>query len=117
MKSFKQHISEAAEKPLPSDVTATKLRNAIIKRFGGKTLSNWDSNPYSDTQSLDAMKVKGKDLIKALEAEGWKDDSGMRINGAKSFVKDSNMVTIYKTNSITVYGKKKAKPSTLPYYD
>lgn len=117
MKSFKEHITESVKRALPSDGSATKLRNAIIKRFGGTALKNWDSNPYSDSQYFDVMKVDTKALVAAFKDEGWTEDNAMTINGARHFIKGESSVIVSKGKFIRVFGKKKAKRSTLPYYD
>lgn len=131
----------ADKNAIHSGTSAIAASNYLVKKFGAKRHANFSSNKYSDDQSLD-HNVSGagaKKMHDHLMANGWK----MEESPAKEYYarKESVVGThrrythpdgghidyLHKlgahTNSgkdyhrVTVWGKKKAKPTTIPYYD
>lgn len=123
---------------IPTGKSAVKTSNHLKKNFEAVRLRSFSSNPYVDWQALlhRIPAEHGDRLRSQLEAEGWKFDNSS-INTA-DYVKaktghytheDGGHILIGRlqgkfrrkgqpvTDSVTVYGDKKAKPTTIPYYD
>lgn len=136
---------EARPKPnkgaIHAGTSAVSASNFLVKKFGAKRHANYSSNKYSDVQSLDHS-ISGagaKKMHDHLLANGWK----VEESPAKEYyAREENVVGTHRrythpdgghidythklgahTNSgkdyhsVTVWGKKKAKPTTIPYYD
>jgi len=109
-----------------SEPTATLIRNLLVKRWGAKAHGQWgNSNPYEDFQQmtcqLDPSKIE--DVVKTFESNGWKvernleyatDPKAVRLLYQGAVVAT---VTINGKGYVWITGPKKAKQSTLPYYD
>jgi hypothetical protein len=121
-----------------SDTSATKTSNHLKKHFAAEKLPSWGSNPYADFQSIEHKipAEHGDRLRNELVEQGWKFDNS-RIN-TQDFLKDKTghythddgghmVIGRLKSHlrarsrpvedTVTVYGKKKAKRSDIPYYD
>lgn len=121
---------------VPTGESAAKARNYLIKTYGVERFPGWGSNPYSNTQVLEAI-IRDRDagavIFKDLEEQGWtvkitndRDKSGDRHFTATH--SDGGHITGWSTSGrrtfgkkpfvmFNIYGKKKAKRSTIPYYD
>ena len=102
--------------------TATKIRNHIIKNFNATVVPKYysDSNPYETVQRLEA-RINERDYKKLGEvmvSEGWIQD----YNDFKH-PDERVWVTFYRydgtggAGEVYIYGPKKCKPRTIPYYD
>lgn len=137
MKSFKEFQESVKPKvvSVPTDYNATKTSNALIKHFGAKKRKSYVNNPYESYRSLEHT-MDEKDvgaLHKHLVDSGWKHEEGKHarnkevtfhdythengghINVTRHTGKGTNGKKPF--NDITVWGSKKAKPRTIPYYD
>lgn len=119
---------------IPTDQKAVKVINYLKKHFSAKPLKNLGgSNPYSETQKLQATvtPTRGEKFALLLKEQGWglkkTKDTGkafwyraLHPAGAHIDIYISTGVdTIGRKPfcTISVYGNKRAKRSTLPYYD
>lgn len=123
---------------VPTDRRATKIINYLKKHYAAKTLKNYYSNPYDSVQTLTAIvtPARGEKFVKELQEQGWRvkqkkftgrdyknsmyydalfPDTGARITITQ--YSDKDVISKKKSCHITAYGDKKAKLSTLPYYD
>lgn len=124
-----------------SGKNARQASNHLVKMFGAERLKNWNSNPYSDSQAFDHyMKAGGvAKMHKHLIDNGWSHESGPNKQTYARKTKTVGTWNSYKHpdggyivhgftegkhtiggkdhHMVTVYGDKKAKPSTIPYYD
>ena len=112
--------------------TGLKLKNHIAKAFGVKFSSFFGQNPYSDTAHYRAMGVsqsKANKVAAGLKKDGWEGTVSTEMDGTTSLKKGGASVFIYNAAkkgkgdyaeyyaSIEVQGPKKAKRTTIPYYD
>jgi predicted RNA binding protein YcfA (HicA-like mRNA interferase family) len=124
-----------------SGASAVSASNYLVKKFGARRHANYNSNKYSDIQSLDHdMSAAGaKQMHKHLLDNGWKHEESP---AKEYYAKKEAVVGTHRryehpdgghidythklgahTNSgkdyhhVTVWGTKKAKPTTIPYYD
>ena len=126
---------------IPSGTSATSASNFLVKKFGAKRHANWNSNKYSDVQSFDHTlpASSAKQMHKHLTDNGWKVEEspakeyyarketvvgthrrythpdGGQIDYTHKLGEHTNSGKDY--HHVTVWGKKKAKPTTIPYYD
>jgi hypothetical protein len=122
-------IINVQSKIIPMISSAVKLSNYIVKHYGATYDKPFGiySNPYSDVQQRDHKISKSNaDLLeKHLEQQGWekKDVSKYYLHDIKANEFDNKVggsIVVVRTKSaigVKVFGKKKAKPSTIPYYD
>jgi hypothetical protein len=111
---------------IPSNVSATKLRNFLARNFNVRPIpsSPLSSNPYSSVQRLDGWckPSDGLRLLKALESWGlnssgyFKDDVCINV-AVETDVHSFSTRKTRRLRRVSVYGPKKAKEITLPYYD
>lgn len=140
LQSIVTRMLEVAAKSatVPTDRSAIKVINYLKKHYTAKPLKNFSSNPYDSVQLLTAIvtPTRGEKFVRELQEQGWSikqkkfvgrdyknskyydalfKDTGARITITQYSGKD----TISKKDSchISVYGDKKAKRSTLSYYD
>ena len=116
----------------PTGTSAVKFGNWLKKtfQFNRNKFAN-NSNPYSDDQSLSYVKI-GRwrvEIVDRLLREGWQSRSSQMSSRATWLEhKDGGCINIEDVPGrsfsdrqarchITVFGKKKAKPTTIPYYD
>jgi hypothetical protein len=138
---------EVGERPasnkgaIHSGTSAVSASNYLVKKFGAKRHANFGSNKYSDNQALDHT-ISGagaKKLHKHLTENGWtheespakdyyaRKETVVGTHHAYRHPDGGHIEYTHKlgqhTNSgkdyhhVTVWGKKKAKPTTIPYYD
>jgi len=110
-------------------LTATKLRNQLLKRFGPGKLQRVfpdNSNPYCAWQTLELwlQVAKVKKMIEALKLEGW--TSTEYSDGTVQLDLERNRIVIAfilgeksdtREMRVNVTCPKKAKISNIPYYD
>ena len=139
--------TEPHNKTLPKSVVHTgenarKASNDLVKNFGAERLRRLgSSNPYSDWQDIShRMSKSGVDAMhKHLIANGWSHKSEPQIQTYARKEKKVGTWNSYRhpdggmidhaytegkhnmsgkdSHHVTVYGKKRAKPTTIPYYD
>lgn len=130
---------QEAPASMPTDGTsASKARNYLIKVYGGEPLKSFgNSNPYSDSQSLECKfldRNTAHQLIQDLQSQGWNVEKKSARDPKSTDVffdikhPDGGFITAWSTNGrstfgkkafvlFTVYGRKTAKRSNIPYYD
>lgn len=134
MKKFIDFINEDVDKKMTAE-NGSSLRTSIIKHHGGTAVPSFGSNPYADYKrtELEMQKEKTDDLKKHLESYGWKSHTrNLHDIAIKNGIfhmdhpTNSNVhlsVSPYKDTAhnhkahVTIYSPKKAKRSSLPYYD
>lgn len=109
--------------------TPMKVRNFLVKNLDGKAAPNFGSNPYANVQRLEVAlpKTAMKQLPDALASIGFVegDDSikSYYQDGVDVYVSNTNpdLKVVFDINDkhrvVGIVGPKKAKRSTLPYYD
>ena len=121
------------KKTVPHEPKAKKISNALVK-LGMKSSKNFghESNPYSNSQSLRGY-FKGTSTfnkaMKTLESEGWRKEKtysypkhgepserGWKFTSPEGAVVEMDL-RAEGGGLVTIYGKKNAKTSNLPYYD
>lgn len=114
------------------EASAVSARNAVVRLFtaAGVQCQQWrsmpgESNPYEKIQRvrLTLYKITVEQAKAALLQDGWKQMAPSEYStNENSLSKDDNQVSIYPRDSgqdvdVHVFGPKKSKARTLPYYD
>jgi len=107
--------------------SATAVRAFLKKHYGLKIVSAFwhESNPYSGVQTLEGTMSRPNVVTLARDAarHGWnvERDTYAPDNLERYHIaKGKNAITIYAGDwpwRVTIRGQKKAKATTLPYYD
>lgn len=102
--------------------SATKTRNHMVKQYGLKPLRNYTNNPYSDVQTMEGLMSNdsGAQMVKDLVSQGYvKTGRGKSLDLRHPNGGHITVGTAAKgaKTYVTIYGDKKAKPTTIPYYD
>ena len=100
--------------------TAVQMRNVLIKNYKAEAVKSMPgmSNPYSSHQRVDARMsgIQATKLMNDLKEEGWTRPSHVNAN-SDVVAKDGITVYNYGGGEVRIVGPKKAKPTTIPYYD
>ena len=121
MKTLKTFLTEATS--IPTAPSASKISNYLKKNFGFVKNKSWsgDSNPYSTDQKFTGKipQENISSLISTLKKENWKDMSDLTTKGHKRFhSKEGAAIVVHLTDGyVSIIGQKKAKTSSMPYYD
>jgi hypothetical protein len=134
--AYIQRVLAETTAVVPTVHNAAKVSNAIIKHFGAKKERSYvASNPYADHRSLEHS-ISHKNLASLhnhLVSNGWEHETNgdtwdkaavshryTHANGGRIHVTTHTGKGLHggqPYNHVTVWGDKKAKPSTIPYYD
>jgi hypothetical protein len=128
MKAITRLIVTSAGFLIPQEPNVIKIANALVKLGMTKHGSFGESNPYSDLQRSTghfSSQIKLKKATNTLENEGWKKEEREVFLDKHTKGKDGHSFTspqgtrliIDKRGYIEIFGKKKAKNLTVPYYD
>lgn len=106
-------LDEAKDHVIHAKPSATKIRNSIIKKYGGKAARSWmQNNPYSAEQHLHVHVPNHKGLHTHLSKHpDWKKKSNVFTS------KHGARIVMGNGPDVRVIGRKKSKATTIPYYD
>jgi hypothetical protein len=110
-----------------AESSAIKIRNLLLKQLNGTALRLGNSNPYSGTQAL-RIKLSKKSTLQlpqTLLSAGFEESNDKRLlqDWVRLFVfiDDPRIKVTYDSReeaaNVGIVGPKKAKRSSLPYYD